>query len=178
MSPVGRLPGLPPLTPWRRGRVQTTLGAPDPPRRHETAASWPARRNAPESTAVKSALAARLHIIRVERFGERGGSEMARRLGVPVRTWYNYEIGVTVPAEVLLCFLEVTGVEPGWLLSGEGPRYRERPTTAVVSNAGEPAPPVPPSVVEALLSATLRRLAKGSLRITWEVEETGHSAGG
>jgi hypothetical protein len=49
---------------------------------------------------------------------------LARRLGLPARTWYNYETGVTVPAEVLLGFIEQTGVNPTWLLSGEGPRYR------------------------------------------------------
>ena len=42
----------------------------------------------------------------------------------PPRTWYNYETGVTVPAEVLLGFIEQTGANPIWLLTGEGPRYR------------------------------------------------------
>jgi hypothetical protein len=31
---------------------------------------------------------------------------------------------VTVPAEVLLAFIEQTGANPTWLLNGEGPRYR------------------------------------------------------
>lgn len=52
---------------------------------------------------------------------------MARRLGLPVRTWYNYESGVTVPAEVLLRFVELTTVEPLWLLHGKGPKYRAAP---------------------------------------------------
>ena len=39
-------------------------------------------------------------------------------------TWYNYETGVTVPAEVLLGFIEQTGVNPTYLVSGEGPKYR------------------------------------------------------
>src|SRR5439155_14591286 len=59
-----------------------------------------------------------------ELFGEHGGPELARRLGLPARTWYNYETGVTVPAEVLLSFIDQTGTNPVWLLSGEGPRYR------------------------------------------------------
>jgi hypothetical protein len=79
---------------------------------------------------VKCSLSERLREIRVEVFGERGGSEMARRLGIPVRTWYNYESGVTVPAEVLLRFLELTGVEPVWLLHGTGPQFRSRPPAA------------------------------------------------
>ena len=46
------------------------------------------------------------------------------RLSLPARTWYNYETGVTVPAEVLLGFIEQTGANPIWLLTGEGPKYR------------------------------------------------------
>ncbi len=84
------------------------------------------RKNRPEVLQVKFWLAERLREIRVEVFGERGGSEMARRLGVPVRTWYNYESGVTVPAEILLRFMELTHVEPSWLLTGDGSKYRDR----------------------------------------------------
>jgi len=49
---------------------------------------------------------------------------MARRLAIPVRTWYNYEGGVTVPAEVVLKIIELTSVEPAWLLHGKGPKFR------------------------------------------------------
>ena len=45
-------------------------------------------------------------------------------LGIPVRTWYNYENGVTVPAEIILRIVELTAVEPVWLLRGEGPKFR------------------------------------------------------
>jgi hypothetical protein len=45
-------------------------------------------------------------------------------LGIPVRTWYNYEGGVTVPAEVILKIIELTSVEAVWLLHGEGPKFR------------------------------------------------------
>jgi len=72
---------------------------------------------------VKASLSRRLREIRQEIFGEHGGPELARRLNLPARTWYNYETGVTVPAEVLLGFIEQTAVNPGWLLSGEGSRY-------------------------------------------------------
>ena len=51
---------------------------------------------------------------------------MARRLGIPVRTWYNYEGGVTVPAEVILKIIELTSVEAGWLLHGEGAEIPQR----------------------------------------------------
>src|SRR5437773_3978701 len=89
------------------------------------------RKTLPESVRAKQALAERLGALRSELFGERGGPEMARRLGIPVRTWYNYEGGVTVPAEVILKIIELTSVEPAWLLNGRGPKFRharpERP---------------------------------------------------
>ncbi|MHC5541558.1 S24 family peptidase [Singulisphaera rosea] len=72
---------------------------------------------------VKASLSRRLREVRQELFGEHGGPELARRLGLPARTWYNYETGVTVPAEVLLAFIEQTGANPAWLLSGDGPKY-------------------------------------------------------
>ena len=80
----------------------------------------------PESVRAKLALAERLAALRSELFGDRGGPEMARRLGIPVRTWYNYEGGVTVPAEVILKIIELTAVEAGWLLHGEEPKFRHR----------------------------------------------------
>jgi hypothetical protein len=45
-------------------------------------------------------------------------------LGLPVRTWLNYEAGVTIPGEVLLRFIDAAGVDAHWLLTGEGSRYR------------------------------------------------------
>jgi hypothetical protein len=73
---------------------------------------------------VKASLSRRLREVRQEIFGEHGGPELARRLSLPARTWYNYETGVTVPAEVLLGFIEQTGANPIWLLTGEGSKYR------------------------------------------------------
>src|SRR5690349_7520745 len=73
---------------------------------------------------VKASLSRRLREVRQELFGEHGGPELARRLNLPARTWYNYETGVTVPAEVLLAFIDQTGANPVWLLTGEGSKYR------------------------------------------------------
>jgi hypothetical protein len=73
---------------------------------------------------VKASISRRLRDVRQELFGEHGGPELARRLNLPARTWYNYETGVTVPAEVLLSFIDQTSANPVWLLSGEGERYR------------------------------------------------------
>jgi hypothetical protein len=72
---------------------------------------------------VKASVSRRLREIREEIFGEHGGPELARRLNLPARTWYNYESGVTVPAEVLLDFIEQTGANPLWLLNAQGSRY-------------------------------------------------------
>lgn len=73
---------------------------------------------------VKASISRRLREIRQEIFGEHGGPELARRLNLPARTWYNYETGVTVPAEILLGFIDETAANPVWLLSGEGPKFR------------------------------------------------------
>jgi len=75
----------------------------------------------------RATIADRLVQVRRERYGEHGGPELARILGLPSRTWLNYERGVTIPGEVLLAFLEATGVEPLWLLHGQLPRYRHGP---------------------------------------------------
>ena len=85
------------------------------------------RKTLPESLRAKLTLAERLSSLRLELFGDRGGPEMARRLGIPVRTWYNYEGGGTVPAEVVLKIIELTSVEPTWLLHGKGPKFRAQP---------------------------------------------------
>ncbi len=73
---------------------------------------------------VKASLSRRMREIRQEQFGDHGGPELARRLSLPARTWYNYETGVTVPAEVMLAFIDQTGANPLWLLTGEGAKYR------------------------------------------------------
>jgi hypothetical protein len=74
-------------------------------------------------------LAGRVCEIRRQVFGERGGPRLAEALGLPDRTWRNYEAGVTIPAPVILRFIEVCGASPHWLLTGEGePLVEARPT--------------------------------------------------
>ena len=53
-------------------------------------------------------LAERLCRARIAHFGDDGVAELARRLGVPERTWRNYEAGVTMPADVVLRFMALT----------------------------------------------------------------------
>ena len=68
-------------------------------------------------------LAARLREVRMALYGSHSGPELARLLGLLDRTWRNYEQGITIPGEVLLAFIVATGVNPGWLLDGEGPMF-------------------------------------------------------
>jgi hypothetical protein len=68
-------------------------------------------------------LSRRVVEIRLERFGEHGAPLLARALGLPTRSWLNFEAGVTIPARVILKFIEVTGASPHWLLTGEGDKY-------------------------------------------------------
>ncbi len=114
------------------------------------------RKNAPDLVKVKCGVAERLRDLRTELYGERGGPELARRLGLPVRTWYNYEAGVTVPAEVVLRVIELTSVEATWLLHGTGAQFRTH------APAGAGMPPELTSV-ESLLRAALIRLERGEI---------------
>ncbi|MEW4566418.1 XRE family transcriptional regulator [Tautonia sp. JC769] len=96
-------------------------------------------KSSPEVVRTKCELANRLKEIRTEQYGDRGGPELARRLNLPIRTWYNYETGVTVPSEVLLRFIELTDVEPRWLLHGEGAKLRRgRPMASDRLSGPEP----------------------------------------
>jgi hypothetical protein len=70
-------------------------------------------------------LARRLRAVRLDQYGEHGGPLLAEALGIPTRTWVRYESGTPIPGLVLLRFIAVVGVEPQWLLTGEGRRYRD-----------------------------------------------------
>jgi hypothetical protein len=71
-------------------------------------------------------LGERLRLVRIQIFGPWGIPGLARELHIPAKSWCNYERGVTMPAQVLLKFIELTSVDPHWLATGEGPRFRER----------------------------------------------------
>lgn len=72
---------------------------------------------------VKSALAIRVRQVREDLYGLHGGPFLADAIKVPFRTWVEYESGGTIPALVILRFIEVTSAHPHWLLTGEGDRY-------------------------------------------------------
>jgi hypothetical protein len=86
---------------------------------------------------------------------------MARRLGIPVRTWYNYEGGVTVPAEVVLRIIELTSVEPMWLLHGRGPKFRDARAER------RDGVPKPTRTVSALLRTALQLLDNDDSAGSW-----------
>jgi hypothetical protein len=74
---------------------------------------------------AENSLGARLRVIRFELYGEHGVDTIGERLGVAPTTWKNYEdVGEVMPAQILLRFLELTGVDPLWLMRGEGLKYR------------------------------------------------------
>lgn len=83
------------------------------------------RRDRDESQ--RQELAGRIRTLREELYGEHGGPTLARLLEIPARTLYNYETGATIPAEILLRLIDLTGVRPAWLLRGEEPQYEEAP---------------------------------------------------
>lgn len=112
-------------------------------------------KNSPECVKTRCALAQRLRELRTEIFGDRGGPEMARRLNLPIRTWYNYESGVTIPAEVVLSVVELTSVNPSWLLHGKEPKF---------GNPGQPSSgqPSESTSVSSLLRAALKKLEQAT----------------
>lgn len=76
----------------------------------------------PDPRSLKRGLAERIRQVREELYADQG-EELAEDLGLPLRTWWNYEAGCTLPATVLLEFIELTGVQPHWLLTGQGERF-------------------------------------------------------
>ena len=88
-------------------------------------AASPAKVRIPMGDVLTStSLAHRVGVIRREMFGEHGALLLAEALQIPVRTWLNHEAGVTIPAPVILRFIDITGADPYWLLTGEGNKYR------------------------------------------------------
>ena len=68
--------------------------------------------------------ASRVREIRLDLYGEEGVPLIAKELKLPTRTWLNYEAGCTIPALVILHFIDLTSANPKWLLTGRGEKYR------------------------------------------------------
>jgi hypothetical protein len=71
-------------------------------------------------------LAERLRAVREDFYGEHGAQFLADDLGLPLKTWVNYERRVAVPGVTLLKFIVLTGANPHWLLTGRGRKYLRR----------------------------------------------------
>jgi hypothetical protein len=80
----------------------------------------------------QAGISERVRVVRQDFYGEQGAQFLADALGLPLRTWANYERGVVIPAEVILMLIEMTRVCPGWLLTGRGPKYdHDRGSTTI-----------------------------------------------
>lgn len=79
---------------------------------------------APDLPRTALHIARRLAAVRSELFGKDGHSRMAKRIGVPVQSWRNFERGVAAPPDIILTVIVLFDVEPQWLLNGEGPTFR------------------------------------------------------
>jgi hypothetical protein len=124
----------------------------------------------PETGRTKVVLARRLTEVRTDRSGEQGAAKLARALGVPARTRYHDERGVTVPAEVLLRLIERAGAEPAWLFHGRGAKYRVNPA------GGSDGPPIAGGLPASLLARQLSRLLEGGrleIEVSWTVSRKG-----
>jgi hypothetical protein len=85
---------------------------------------------------IREALAQRIDEIAREQYGENGGPLLAARLGIPYRTLLNYVSGITIPAEILLRFIELTRAHPSWLLTGDEPRYLPESSSGIIVTSG------------------------------------------
>lgn len=68
-------------------------------------------------------LSARLRAIREATFGPRGRAAFARAIDVSPSTYNYYEKGRRPPPDLLARVTEVTGADPGWLLTGRGEAF-------------------------------------------------------
>jgi hypothetical protein len=91
---------------------------------------------ATERQMIREALAQRVDEVTREQYGENGGPLLASRLGIPYRTFLNYSSGVTIPAEILLKFIELTHANPSWLLTGAEPRYTSEVGSELIVTSG------------------------------------------
>lgn len=69
-------------------------------------------------------LATRLRELRIDLYGDHGAQFMADALGIPLKTWLNYESGVVMPGKIVLKLIVEARVNPQWLLNGRGSLYR------------------------------------------------------
>lgn len=62
--------------------------------------------------------------------------QMAQFLGLSTATWQKIERGEGIPSGETLLAFEKLGVNPGWVLSGHGPKKLDAPSTAPSPSTG------------------------------------------
>ncbi len=73
---------------------------------------------------IRLALGHRLREVRETVFGGPDLTALCDLMGVSDEQWMAYEGGGAMPTEIALLFIAATGVQPHWLLTGRGDRYR------------------------------------------------------
>lgn len=73
--------------------------------------------------------AERLKKLRKEAYGDRGRSDFARALGIPITSYLNYENGRVPPIDMVVKMMALTRVNPQWLLHGKGQQHLPRDIT-------------------------------------------------
>ena len=76
-------------------------------------------------SSCKPEIAKRLGGISRQCFGDDDGLALARLLEIPHRTLLNYMGGCTIPAEIILAIIVITGANPAWLMTGTGKMFAE-----------------------------------------------------
>jgi transcriptional regulator with XRE-family HTH domain len=88
--------------------------------------------NTAAATAKRAEIGGRLRQLRAALYGTGpfipgrcvpGLTEFCARFKVTQRTWLNYELGTTMPPELILVLIIETGVSPRWLLTGDGEMF-------------------------------------------------------
>jgi hypothetical protein len=68
-------------------------------------------------------LGGRFRQVRRDLYGDHNIDALAKELSLPAHAWVEYERGEPIPGRVFLHFIDATGANPHWLLSGRGERY-------------------------------------------------------
>lgn len=85
----------------------------------------------------RAEIGVRLRELRMALHGDRGGPRLARELGIPSRSWYQYEAGIAMPAERMLALILQTNVSARWLLTGFGPMFEVQSWVATAAATEE-----------------------------------------
>jgi transcriptional regulator with XRE-family HTH domain len=118
------------------------------------------------STNEDKYVAARIHLVR-----ERKGlsqTEFSGSMGIPLRTYQNYERGDRSASQQLIhALLSTFGVDPVWLLTGQGEMYRQdsKPAAPVTDELAGLLPQLTPAQQRAVLEDVKEKARLNALEI-------------